>query len=456
MLDASPEVTSLRDGRYVLMERLGQGSQGTTWDAIDKREGRPVAIKQFDVRGARAWKDVELAEREARVLSELDHPMLPRYVEHFEQDGTLYLVMEKIDGTPLSVLQKKGPRLQEKDILRLLSDGDRVLSYLHGRNPPVIHRDIKPSNIIRRSNGSFAFVDFGAVRDKLRPEGGSTVVGTFGYMAPEQFQGRAGPGSDVYALGATALSLLTGEEPENLPHKGLAVDVKAALGDRASARLVLALTRMLEPNPDVRAKQIAPLLDPAPFEQARPRREEPRARVEERWTQQRQDEWRAMWDIDPETRRDRRARRRAQRADRKAARRAARYERREEAAPFPINVFVALALSLARFGVQIALQVVVPITLTFLSLVFGRSLRRAASEVRLIGTDVEDALEAARSSVLGRPRALGEPSAEPDTKEDPRVRVAQSERGPRVRVDAPGEEVLEESEAESARRRRHS
>src|SRR5262252_7359164 len=88
---------ALHDGRYVVLAPLGEGTQGTTWDAVDKREGRPVAIKQFDVRGARAWKDVELAEREARVLASLDHPSLPKYVDHFEEDGVLYLVMEKIE-----------------------------------------------------------------------------------------------------------------------------------------------------------------------------------------------------------------------------------------------------------------------------------------------------------------------------------------------------------------------
>src|SRR5437763_11800786 len=98
--------SSLRDGRFVVVSPLGEGGQGTTWDAGDKREGRPVAIKRFDVRGARAWKDVELAEREARVLASLSHPKLPRYVDHFEEDGVLYLAMEKIEGTPLSTLRK--------------------------------------------------------------------------------------------------------------------------------------------------------------------------------------------------------------------------------------------------------------------------------------------------------------------------------------------------------------
>ena len=88
--------------------------------------------------------------------------------------------------------------------MRLLGDASSVLAYLHGRSPPVVHRDIKPANLtFRRPDGSYAFVDFGAVtKDNLRPEGGSTVVGTFGFMAPEQFQGRALPGSDVYGVGA--------------------------------------------------------------------------------------------------------------------------------------------------------------------------------------------------------------------------------------------------------------
>src|SRR5580704_3410020 len=223
----------LRDGRYAVTRSLGEGSQGSTFEAVDKKEGRLVAVKRFDVRGAKAWKDVELAEREARVLASLSHPKLPAYVEHFEEDGVLYLVMEKIDGTPLSVLRKKGA-MSERDVERLLRDADDVLTYLHGRAPAVIHRDLKPSNVIFRPDGSFAFVDFGAVRDRMRPEGGSTVVGTFGYMAPEQFQGRACPASDVYAIGATALWMLTQTEPEKLPHKGLAVDVAKALGPRRS------------------------------------------------------------------------------------------------------------------------------------------------------------------------------------------------------------------------------
>lgn len=285
-MDAVPASATkeLREGRYVLLAPLGQGAQGVTWDAVDKREGRAVAVKAFDVRGARTWKDVELAEREARVLAKLHHRSLPRYIEHFEQDGVLYLVMEKILGTPLSVMQKAAPRMSERDLRRFLRDADDALTYLHGQSPPVIHRDLKPSNVIQRDDGSYAFVDFGAVRDRLRPEGGSTVVGTFGYMAPEQFQGRALPASDVHAVGATALAALTGVEPEALPHRGLRIDVRGALEGRASPEVVAALESMLEPDPDLRAKSLSVVLDgmnsrPPGHASVAPRREEPAAPV---------------------------------------------------------------------------------------------------------------------------------------------------------------------------------
>ena len=251
---------TLKDGRYVVTRPLGEGSQGTTLEAVDKREGRLVAIKRFEVKNARRWKDVELAEREARVLASLSHPNLPSYIEHFEENGALYLVMDRIEGSSLAEYRKLGGAFSSADAVALLEQASIVLDYLHGLAPPIIHRDLKPGNVIRRPDKTYAFVDFGAVRDKLRLEGGSTVVGTFGYMAPEQFQGRAAPASDVYAIGATALWMLTGTEPENLPHKGLAIDVPAAIGAYASPELVRVLSAMLEPDPEKRPRRIGPLL----------------------------------------------------------------------------------------------------------------------------------------------------------------------------------------------------
>lgn len=252
---------SLGGGRYVVQGFLGEGAQGTTYDATTA-DDRPVAIKRFDVRGARGWKDVELAEREARVLSTLDHPLVPRYVEHFEEDGALYLVMEKVEGETLeSIRQRTGP-LPEDEVRRLLADIDRALTYLHGRASPIVHRDIKPRNIVRRPNGSYVLVDFGAVSEVLlRRSANSTIVGTLGFMAPEQLQGRALPATDIYAVGATALAALTGLDPETLPHQGLRVDVRAALAGRASPALIASIERMVEPDPSRRATSLVGALD---------------------------------------------------------------------------------------------------------------------------------------------------------------------------------------------------
>ena len=194
-------------------------------------------------------------------MATLDHPLVPRYIGHFEEEGELYLVMEKVEGETLDAIRRREGPLSETEVRRFLACADRALTYLHGRASPIVHRDVKPRNVVRRPDGSYVFVDFGAVSELLVRKGSSTIVGTMGYMAPEQFQGRALTGTDVYAVGATALAALTGAEPETLPHQGLRVDVRAALGGRTSPELVTALERMLEPDPDKRAKSVTEALD---------------------------------------------------------------------------------------------------------------------------------------------------------------------------------------------------
>jgi hypothetical protein len=404
---------TLREGRFVCLGVLGEGSQGRTFDGIDKREGHAVAIKRFDVRGAKGWKDVELAEREARVLKSLSHPKLPRYVDHFEEDGALYLVMAKIEGESLASLRKRGDSLGEEEVLRLLRDASEVLDYLHTRSPPVVHRDLKPGNVIRRPDGSFAFIDFGAVRDRLRPEGGSTIVGTFGYMAPEQFQGRALPASDVYAIGATAMAMLTGREPEDLPHKGLGIEVRDALDWRVSDRLVRVLELMLHPDPDRRARRIAPLLESS----GRPSRERERARG---------------------TRSARRAERRARRASRGPL-------------PWPLELVFTLVFALGIVWVSIATQVVVPLILRLLSLFLPRqALLSAAEGVRAAGRRAVDGMARSRRWMQGGGVAPDDERQEVEATSDDHVRVDVGAAARQVRItDAPSDSATLEDEAEA-------
>ena len=428
-MSSAPVSGTLRSGRYAIIGELGSGSQAETLDAVDKLNGRAVAIKRFQVRGAKSWKDVELAEREARVLSTLSHPNLPVYIEHFEEDGALYLVMEKIEGETLASLRRRQATLTHADIARFLSDADSVLSYLHSRVPPIIHRDIKPGNVILRRDNSFAFVDFGSVRDHLKPEGGSTVVGTFGYMAPEQFQGRALKGSDVYAVGATALSLVTGREPEDLPHRGLGIDVRAALGNDAQPWLVRALSSMLDPDPDRRVARVpapgsgrrssgsaAP--DPNSNPNPAPKPRQPPADASGDWRDLRRQGREQRRRIRDESRRFRDELKEQVREETRRARRSARAIRSEQADHWQrprsgfgpggpvVLMVVVLALTVARLANWGLFRVFLPSLLFALSLFFGRPLRRAAWRCREVGVEgdrgLSQALAAVRGRVLGR------------------------------------------------------
>jgi len=435
MSDAPP-LRTLRAGRYAIVGELGAGSQAETLDAVDKQLGRAVAIKRFQVRGAKSWKDVELAEREARVLATLSHPNLPVYIEHFEEDGALYLVMEKIEGETLASIRKRKGSLSSSDIARFFADTGAALGYLHGRAPPIIHRDIKPGNVIRRADGSFAIVDFGSVRDQLKPEGGSTVVGTFGYMAPEQFQGRALPCSDVYAVAATALTLLTGQEPEDLPHRGLALDVRAALGRSAEPRVVRALEGMLNPDPDQRARVVIQLESEPRREPQRPKNR-PESRAEREPPSGREWQRPEPWDL-YQTREQAREKRRLLRAESqrlrdelkyqikgearrirfhaKALKRERRAQRRYQrqahgfgpAAPLVLALLV-LGLTFARVATFALFRVFLPTLLMLLSVFFRRA-ALGADRCREIGRlgdrSLVLAIDAVRGRAFGRPDPL--------------------------------------------------
>ncbi len=235
--------------RYEVIRVLGKGSSARTLLCSDLREDRRVAVKELHFAHLDDWKHLELFEREAKTLSMLDHPGIPRIFDFFQGEGasaTFYIVQEFIDGRSLLQRMESGPMLGQKEIrelaLRLLD----VLEYLHGRAPPVMHRDIKPSNVLLRPDGGPVLIDFGGVSVGWQPRGaaGSTVVGTFGYMPPEQFVGQGGPTSDLYSLGATLLHVVTGRPPSDFPYDAGRIEVPENLTvDASLGRLIEALLR---------------------------------------------------------------------------------------------------------------------------------------------------------------------------------------------------------------------
>jgi serine/threonine protein kinase len=239
--------------RYEVIRPLGRGSFGQTLLARDRSLEQTVAIKVLHPRVAHDWKTFELFDREAAVLRELRHPGIPAVHEFFRapwQEGeAAFLVMEYVEGESLAEIIAQPRHLDGASVLHLFLEMLGVLDYLHTRVPPVLHRDIKPGNVIVRPSGSPALVDFGAVRNVFHraDESGSTVVGTYGYMPYEQMMGQASPASDLYALAATFLHLITGRAPPEFMNDAGRLEVPPALPCGEHLRALLA--RLLSPAP---------------------------------------------------------------------------------------------------------------------------------------------------------------------------------------------------------------
>lgn len=245
------QIGEIIQSRYRIVSVLGQGGVGITYAALDAKTGDRVALKALSFRRMNEWKMLELFEREARVLSQLDHPAIPRYLDYFQidrdRDRDFYIVQQLVEGKSLAQAIADGWHGSEEDIKQIAEQVLDVLIYLHELKPPVIHRDIKPQNVILQPNRKIALVDFGAVQDTYRSTqvGGSTVVGTYGYMPPEQFRGKAVPATDLYALGATILFLLTGRSPVELPEIKLKLSFRDSVN--ISSHFADWLDKMIEP-----------------------------------------------------------------------------------------------------------------------------------------------------------------------------------------------------------------
>ncbi len=249
-----PKLSGL--SRYQIMDQLGRGSQGETFRAIDRVTNTEVAIKVLRLGDIKEWKAFDLFERECEALQSFNFPGIPRYLDRFalEDRGEFFLVMELISGTPLSHKLGLGKSLTHDELTDLLWRALDIVGYLHARTPPLIHRDIKPGNLIVRDDGSLVLIDFGGVRARLEPDGGSTMIGTFGYMAPEQLHGEATPATDLYALGATIAALAGGREADKLPRKGLTIDLERILPATPLRKI---LAGMLQPDPSLRFHSVA-------------------------------------------------------------------------------------------------------------------------------------------------------------------------------------------------------
>ena len=241
-MDIIPKISHNLVKHYHIKNLLGEGGSSKTYEAIDLKTNQRVALKALSLQKMNDWKVLELFEREANVLSKLNHPGIPRYLDYFYVDTPdnrcFYIVQELAEGQSLASLVESGWHASESEIQRIATQILNILVYLHSQKPPVIHRDIKPENIVFKSpinskqkDWAVCLVDFGAVQNTYYNTlmRGSTVVGTYGYMAPEQFLGQAVPATDLYGLGGTLLYLLTHRSPAELPTNILEGDFRSQI-----------------------------------------------------------------------------------------------------------------------------------------------------------------------------------------------------------------------------------
>jgi len=209
----NPERGVTLGNRYVLTDRIAAGGMGDVWRASDSVLGRDVAVK---VMRANAAADPTFAARfrdEARHSAGMSHQNIATVYDYGEDDGTAYLVMELVEGEPLSTMIARGP-MAPSQVRSIVGQAALALAAAHSAG--VVHRDVKPANILVTPDGRVKLTDFGIARavDGASHTRTGEVLGTPQYLSPEQALGRGATGaSDLYALGIITQEMLTGHKP---------------------------------------------------------------------------------------------------------------------------------------------------------------------------------------------------------------------------------------------------
>jgi serine/threonine protein kinase len=248
--------------RYQVQKLLGKQVSHRTFLAFDLQTKQQVVIKLLLFDTDIGWEYLKLFEREAETLQSLEFTAIPRYLNYLELDFLgqkgFALVQTYIDAPSLAEVVEGGRSFAETELKQLAKATLTILTYLHERHPPVIHRDLKPSNILianRSGNsvGDIYLVDFGSVQTLIAAEGSKmTLVGTYGYMPPEQFYGKASAASDLYSLGATLIYLVTGKQPSELLQNEEEFGLKIPEHSNLNANFAAWLQKLIEVNPKQR------------------------------------------------------------------------------------------------------------------------------------------------------------------------------------------------------------
>lgn len=255
------EIGSIVDGKYKILNKIGQGGMSVVYLAMNERANKQWAIKEVRKDGIQNYEVVKqglIAETD--ILKRLDHPNLPSIVDVIDCEDTFLIVMDYIEGKTLDYwLKKEGAQPQEK-VVEWAKQICDVLGYLHSRRPPIIYRDLKPANIMLKPDGKIMIIDFGTAREfKESSVEDTSCLGTQGYAAPEQYggHGQTDGRTDIYTLGATMYHLLTGHNPSLPPYEMYPIRRWNANLSSGLEEIVIKCTRQ---NPEKRYQSCAELM----------------------------------------------------------------------------------------------------------------------------------------------------------------------------------------------------
>lgn len=217
------EIGSIVDGKYKILNQIGQGGMSVVYLAMNERANKQWAVKEVRKDGIQDFAFVRqglIVEME--MLKRLRHPYLPTIIDVIDLEDSFLIVMDYIEGIPFRKALEMYGVLPQKDVIEWAKQLCEVLGYLHSRPFPIIYRDMKPDNIMLKPDGSIALIDFGVAREyKPYALQDTRALGTQGYAAPEQFggQGQTDARTDLYGLGATLYHLVTGHNPAEPPYE---------------------------------------------------------------------------------------------------------------------------------------------------------------------------------------------------------------------------------------------
>jgi predicted Ser/Thr protein kinase len=245
-------------GPYVIRSQIARGGMGVVFCAEDTRLGRTVALKAIAPELARDERSRERLRREARAAAALSHPSIATVYALEESDGELFIASEYVPGRTLREELKDGPLPPARvtETARAIASA-LAAAHAHG----IVHRDLKPENVVRRDDGQIKVLDFGLARSLLLDDAptetrltvAGAVLGTPGYMSPEQLRGESTDRrSDVYSFGVLLLELATGRRPSE--------SAEASTSGSLPAPLAAIVRRCLRPRPEDRFDSAVELL----------------------------------------------------------------------------------------------------------------------------------------------------------------------------------------------------